>query len=274
MSDAGPADDALAAENAALKAEIARLKRRSFWTVEGWGDAVKIAGLPLALALGLYSAYDDVYLRLMGRDAATVGRVEDSLEKIQSLNAEAYRLRASGQDEEASAFEAANLGLRQRLADAAFEHWRDDPGFFQSRELNILANELLIQERTKDAALVAADLDDQMRSLRARAEHALFKGRIHAAAGDAFDLETARAHIREAARLAGEIPISSERQAVLEQIVHYRVYMELLYEQDCAYVAPMVGALREMIVRSDGPRTAFDEESEDLVAIFEARCGG
>jgi hypothetical protein len=270
---AAPSYEALERENADLKAELAKAQAKGFWDVANWQDGVKLASLPLALALGLYTAYDDVYLRFLGRDAATLGRVEESLEKIQGLNARAYQLRAAGDDAEAAAFEAANLGLRQRLADAAFEHWRAHPDFFQSSELNTLANELLMQQRTQDAMAIAATLDDSMRSTRSKAEHALFKARIPAAEGDAFDLEAAREHIREAATHASDIPTASARHATLEQIVYYRVYMELLYEQDCGYVAPFVAALEEMIIDPGGPAGAFDEEAEMLVATFENRCG-
>ncbi|APE42819.1 hypothetical protein BOO69_04825 [Sulfitobacter alexandrii] len=272
----------LRAENDRLRARLSAFERaaeennrdKRWYSDNTWQDWVKLSGLPLAFVLACYTFYDDVYLRYMGRDSATLGTIESNLREIQKLNEKAYALNESDSLSGAQGFEAANLGLRQRLASQTFGHWQDHPGFFQPAEAQILADQLLLLGRTRDAWAVAETLDDGARSASERVELALFRGRILGAEGDAFDLDAARKQLGEAYALTDEVAVSSRALALRRMILQYRVHMELYYEQPCDKIGPLVEALEAWTLDGTPAEDAQDRNARRLIETYTARCAG
>ena len=50
-----------------LRADIEKLKKKTFWAVETRQDIVKNAAVPLALILSLFTFWDTVVLRVLGK---------------------------------------------------------------------------------------------------------------------------------------------------------------------------------------------------------------
>ena len=172
-------------------------KSRGFFAIEDWKDAVKVFGLPLAFFLACYTFYDDIYLRVLKRDTATVEAVQNKIAELQSLNAEMYMLNVAGRSEDVSAIMEAKRGRRQRLIGETYEYWNRRPDYFTPSEKQMLANELLMQSKTDLALAVAEDYADEIVTPIEKANLALFEGRILGKEGPAFDLEAARAKFEE-----------------------------------------------------------------------------
>lgn len=272
----------LRAENDRLRARLSAFERAAeetsrttrWYSGNDWKDWVKLSGLPLAFALACYTFYDDVYLRYMGQDRATIDTIEDNLREIQKLNEKAYALNAADEVSGASGFEAANMGLRQRLVGQTFDYWQQQPDFFQPTEAQILADQLLLQGRTKDAWLIAQTLDDTARTATDRVNLAAFKGRILGAEGDAFDLEAARRQLGVAYGMTDDIAVSSRALALRRMILQYRVQMELYYEQDCDMIGPLVETLEAWTLDGTPLADAEDRKATLLIAEYRSDCAG
>lgn len=248
-------------------------KEPSFWSVSDWKDAVKLIGLPLALALGLYSLYDDVWLRWQGQDAATVAQVVDGLARLQELDQTTYSRQASGDAAGASAVDAAQRGQRERLVARAFDFWLRSPEFFQRGELDTLAHHLILQGRTSDAIVVIDTLIPRARGAFDLADLHLKKGRAYAAAGDAFDLESARLALDQAIAAANNITARGTRTSAITNITFYRVFMELQNEQRCNYITPHMRILDDMSVEGTPAESGLDEQIAQLREVHADRCG-
>lgn len=248
-------------------------KKPSFWAVSDWKDAVKLIGLPLALMLGLYSLYDDVWLRLHGQDAASVAQVVDGLAQLQALDQATFVRQAGGDAAGASAVDAAQRGQRERLVGRAFDFWQRSPEFFQRGELDTLAHHLILQGRTGDAVEVVDEMMLQARGAFDQADLWLKKGRAYAADGDAFDLDAARAALDEAVLAARTIKARGTRTSAITNITFYRVFMELQNEQECGYVTPHMRVLNELSAAGTPAQSGIDEQIEQLRQVHRERCG-
>jgi len=248
-------------------------KTPSFWSVSDWKDAVKLIGLPLALALGLYSLYDDVWLRWRGQDAATVAQVIDGLARLQALDQATFSRQAGGDAAGASAVDAAQRGQRERLVARAFDFWLRNPEFFQRGELDTLAHHLILQGRTSDALVVIDTLIPQARGAFDRADLWLKKGRAYAAEGDAFALDSARTALDEAVTAANAITARGTRTSAITNITLYRVFMELQNEQGCEHITPYMRILDDMSAEGTPAESSVDEQIAQMREVHADRCG-
>jgi len=259
---------------AQLEQELEEARRKqSFWAVSDWKDAVKLIGLPLALALSLYSLYDDVWLRWRGQDAATVAQVVDGLARLQALDQTTFSRQAEGDAAGASAVDAAQRGQRERLVARAFDFWQRSPEFFQRGELDTLAHHLILQGRTGDAILVIDALMPQARGAIDRADLWLKKGRAYAAGGDAFDLDAARAALDKAVLAANTITARGSRTSAITSITFYRVFMELQNEQSCEHINPHMHLLDGLSAEGTPAESDIYEQIAQLRETHAARCG-
>lgn len=264
-----------------LRAKVAELeqdleearKKPSFWAIADWKDAVKLIGLPLALALGIYSLYDDVWLRMRGQDAATVAQVVDGLARLQALDETTFSRQAGGDVAGASAVDAAQRGQRERLVARAFDYWQRSPEFFQRGELDTLAHHLILQGRTRDAIAVIDALTPQARGAFDQADLWLKKGRAYAAEGDAFDLGAARAALDEAVVAAETITARGTRNSAITNITVYRVFMELQNEQGCERITPHMHVLDELSAEGTPAQSGIDDQIVQLRQVHTDRCG-
>lgn len=275
-------DHDLRAENDRLRARLSAFERsadearrdKRWYSDNSWQDWVKLSGLPLAFVLACYTFYDDVYLRFKGQDRATISAIESNLREMQKLNEKAYALNETDGISGAGSFEAANAGLRQRLGSQTFAYWQQQPDFFQPSEAQILADQLLLQGRTKDAWQIAETLESSARSASDRVELALFKGRILGAEGDAFDLAAARKQLGAAYAMTDEVAVSSRALVQRRTILQYRVQMELYYEQPCEGIGPLVEALEVWTLDGTPAEDAQDRGARRLIETYAARCAG
>ena len=257
-----------------LQRELKRVRKKSsFWAVSDWKDALKLSGLPLAFLLGLYTFYDDVWLRWRGQDAATVAQVVDSLARLQALDQTTFVRQASGDMEGASAVDAAQRGQRERLVARAFAFWQRSPDFFQRSELDTLAHHLILQGRTGDALAVINALMPQARDAYDRADLWLKKARAYAAKGDVFDLDAARTALDEAVLAAEMISARGTRASAITHISFYRVFMELQNEQECTHITPYMRMLKDMSAEGTPAESGIDKQIAQLGEVYVDRCG-
>lgn len=261
-------------EVAQLKKELEEAqKKRSFWAVSDWKDAVKLIGLPLAFFLSLYSLYDNVWLRWRGQDAATVAQVVEGLARLQALDQTTFARQAGGDAVGASAVDAAQRGQRERLVARAFDFWQRSPEFFKRGELDTLAHHLILQGRTSDAIAVIDALTPHARGAFDRADLWLKKGRAYGAEGDAFDLDAARTALDAAVLAAKTITARGTRTSAITNITFYRVFMELQNEQGCEHITPYMRALDDLSAEGTPAESGIDKQIAQLREVHADRCG-
>ena len=250
-------------------------KARSFFKVEDWKDGVKLVGLPLAFFLACYTFYDDIYLRFLNRDTATVDAVQSKIAELQSLNAEMYLLNVAGKSEDVSAIMEAKSGRRQRLIGETYEYWTSRPDYFTPSEKQILANELLMQSKTDLALSVADDYGDEVSTRIEKADLALFRGRILSNEGPAFDLEAARAEFQKSIDISADLARSVQRREMWAKTLAYWLYIEDYYETECATVRPVASRLAGLM--DDGDASVdlgiMDAQARSLLATHDQKCG-
>lgn len=247
-------------------------KKKPFWDFSSGKDWITLLSLPMAVILGLYSFYDNVWLRFRGHDAETVSQVIDGLAQLQALDQSTFVKQADGDSAGAGAVDAAQRGQRERLTARAFDYWQRSPEFFQRGELDTLAHHLILQRRTKDAIQILDSLSMQANGAYDKTDLWLKKARAYGAEGDAFDLTLARSSLDRALMQAESINARGTRNSAITNITFYRVFMELQNEQDCKYITPYIMPLAELNASGTDAQSSIDEQIAQLVDIHNHRC--
>ena len=219
-----------------------------FWkrllSLETVRNLLYLVGLPVTILLA-YDSFDREILNAQkNRNLEQKNIAIDRLDKLQDIKTEIYRLQSEGNETTAFAIIEGKRGRIERLTDAVYSAWKEQPEMLRRYDLNALAEALLEQGRTDHALEVAQVVETSTLGPIDQIDQLIFNARIQFALGPAHDMEAARDHLRAAIPVVEKIEREGNKMLMMEKISTIRLSNEFWRNTGCEKLLQIADGLR------------------------------
>lgn len=235
-------------------------------------EFIAVIGIPAAFLAAIFSFYDGVWLKLQRLDAATISTAQNRLDELQDLRKEIFIMQSRGEDAEIAALVEAKQSRRDRLVQESFHYWQQQPSYFTNKETILLAEELQLQQRQKDALTVIENVTATGAIENSDLDR--FKASLFAAEGPQHDLDKARKLFKTALKHADTLESEAGKQQLQAKVLFHWLFAELSNRTDCTAVKPVSEALAELMENDpEGYNLGvLDESAHKMLETYEGRC--